>query len=67
MRMKSFIDSIKVVGFAVLVFVLNVLFNVGLAAAAVGLFDWIMGTAYFSPQVVGIVALVLFAVSRLGK
>ena len=35
--MKSFIDSIQVVGFAVLVFILNVLFNVGLAVCSIGL------------------------------
>lgn len=65
--MESIMESIFVIILAITVFILNVLLNVALAMAAVCLFDWIMGTAYLSTQVVGIVALILFAISRLGK
>ena len=65
--MKDLIETISIIGLAVVVFVLNVLFNVVLAAGAVWLFDWLMGTAYFSAQVVGIVALISYVVGRIGK
>ena len=65
--MKDLIETISIIGLAVVVFVLNVLFNVALAAGAVWLFDWLMETAYFSAQVVGIVALIFYVVGRIGK
>ena len=44
-----------------------ILIPISLSAVAVITFDWLFGTAYFSAQVVGIVALIIFIVGRIGK
>jgi hypothetical protein len=45
----------------------SILLPVGVAALAVWVFDCIFGTSYFTPQVIGILAVIIYAVSNFGK
>lgn len=44
-----------------------ILVPISISALAVTIYDWIFGTAYFSTPIVGIIALILYIVGRLGN
>ena len=55
---------IAIIGYILMVIV-SIAFPLAISAIAIGLFDCIFGTAYFTPPIVGGLAVILYAIGAL--